>query len=242
MKLSFDIRARLLSSLVLIIGIVCCPRPNLRAGIFALLGLLIIARLLGVGAATLAKRVGAVAVFALPIAAAAPLAHLSSLAAAADPGLPARIAACYRVYWPLAAVIAAKSLLSALTLAIAVANTPAPELLHGLEHLKLPRVFIMLAAFMTRFTGLFAAQLARMRQALASRAPNLGPWRRTVVYGRLGGNLFVRAYERGERVHAAMLSRGYTGSLPWPNHPRWQIKDTAALAFATLMAAAIALM
>ncbi|MGI8576078.1 MAG: energy-coupling factor transporter transmembrane component T family protein, partial [Egibacteraceae bacterium] len=28
------------------------------------------------------------------------------------------------------------------------------------------------------------------------------------------GALFVRSYERGERVHAAMLSRGYTGTMP----------------------------
>lgn len=28
------------------------------------------------------------------------------------------------------------------------------------------------------------------------------------------GTLFVRSYERGERVHLAMLSRGYAGSLP----------------------------
>ena len=28
------------------------------------------------------------------------------------------------------------------------------------------------------------------------------------------GSLFVRSYERGERVHRAMLARGYTGELP----------------------------
>jgi cobalt/nickel transport system permease protein len=28
------------------------------------------------------------------------------------------------------------------------------------------------------------------------------------------GALFVRSYERGERVYLAMLSRGYTGTMP----------------------------
>ncbi|HRE03653.1 MAG TPA: CbiQ family ECF transporter T component, partial [Ilumatobacteraceae bacterium] len=28
------------------------------------------------------------------------------------------------------------------------------------------------------------------------------------------GTLFVRSYEHGERVHLAMLSRGFTGSMP----------------------------
>jgi cobalt/nickel transport system permease protein len=31
------------------------------------------------------------------------------------------------------------------------------------------------------------------------------------------GALFVRSYERGERVHAAMLARGYTGEMPVPS-------------------------
>jgi cobalt/nickel transport system permease protein len=26
--------------------------------------------------------------------------------------------------------------------------------------------------------------------------------------------LFIRSYERGERVHLAMLSRGYSGAMP----------------------------
>jgi len=34
------------------------------------------------------------------------------------------------------------------------------------------------------------------------------------VVARSAGALFIRSYERGERVHLAMLSRGYTGVLP----------------------------
>jgi cobalt/nickel transport system permease protein len=33
------------------------------------------------------------------------------------------------------------------------------------------------------------------------------------VLGATAGSLFVRSYERGERVHLAMLSRGYDGHL-----------------------------
>ncbi len=53
-----------------------------------------------------------------------------------------------------------------------------------------------------------------MRQAVASRAPELTGWRLIRLYGNLAGNLFIRSYERGERIHAAMLSRGYDGVLP----------------------------
>ena len=32
--------------------------------------------------------------------------------------------------------------------------------------------------------------------------------------GLIGGTLFIRSYERGERVHLAMVSRGYAGAMP----------------------------
>ena len=35
-----------------------------------------------------------------------------------------------------------------------------------------------------------------------------------VFQPRSAGALFIRSYERGERVHLAMMSRGYTGRMP----------------------------
>jgi cobalt/nickel transport system permease protein len=46
------------------------------------------------------------------------------------------------------------------------------------------------------------------------------------------GALFIRSYERGERVHAAMLSRGYTGVMP-------QIDEHRATACEWVVAAAV---
>jgi cobalt/nickel transport system permease protein len=33
------------------------------------------------------------------------------------------------------------------------------------------------------------------------------------------GSLFLRTYDRGDRIHQAMLSRGYTGLPALANHP-----------------------
>ena len=49
--------------------------------------------------------------------------------------------------------------------------------------------------------------------------PSSRGWGLVRLYGNLAGNLFIRAYERGERIHAAMLSRGYDGVLPADRHP-----------------------
>jgi cobalt/nickel transport system permease protein len=39
------------------------------------------------------------------------------------------------------------------------------------------------------------------------------------VLARSLGALFIRSYERGERVHLAMLARGYDGTMPVLGRP-----------------------
>src|SRR3712207_373866 len=68
--------------------------------------------------------------------------------------------------------------------------------------------------FMIRYADVVGGELHRMRVARESRGfvgRNLSALR---VLGPAAGSLFVRSYERGERVHLAMLSRGYTGRMP----------------------------
>jgi cobalt/nickel transport system permease protein len=68
--------------------------------------------------------------------------------------------------------------------------------------------------FMVRYTDVVGGELRRMRVARESRGfrgRHLGALK---VLGPAAGSLFIRSYERGERVHLAMLSRGYTGRMP----------------------------
>jgi len=50
---------------------------------------------------------------------------------------------------------------------------------------------------------------ARESRGFTARNPKHWP-----VLARSAGALFIRSYERGERVHLAMVSRGYAGSMP----------------------------
>ena len=52
------------------------------------------------------------------------------------------------------------------------------------------------------------------------------------MLARSAGALFIRSYERGERVHLAMLSRGYTGRMPDVSGPMTPVLDVRGLAFA----------
>lgn len=110
--------------------------------------------------------------------------------------------------------IIAKGTLGILTAIVLSSTTTARELLRGLERLKLPSLIIQIATFMLRYMNVVNDEMERMRIARASRgfeATGVKHWR---VLGQSAGALFIRSYERGERVHLAMISRGYKGLMP----------------------------
>jgi cobalt/nickel transport system permease protein len=110
--------------------------------------------------------------------------------------------------------VAAKAVLGATVSILLAGTTEIPRLLTGMTRLRVPSALTMIASFMVRYLEVLAAEVRRMRIAMASRgyAPRWLWQARPVATS--AGALFVRSFERGERVHAAMLSRGYTGEMP----------------------------
>jgi cobalt/nickel transport system permease protein len=116
-------------------------------------------------------------------------------------------------------LVAAFGLLAKATLgvlaALVLATTTEPrDLVAGLERLRLPQQLVQILGFMVRYLEVVTADLHRMRVARESRgfrARSLGAW---PALASSAGALFIRSYERGERIHLAMLSRGYAGRLP----------------------------
>lgn len=116
--------------------------------------------------------------------------------------------------------IFAKATLGLLTTIILAASTPVGEILHGLEHLRVPRILTAIAGFMIRYADVISGEMLRMKVAREARAYDpRWLWQARAVAAS-AGTLFIRSYERGERVYLAMLSRGFTGSLPATAHPR----------------------
>jgi cobalt/nickel transport system permease protein len=118
------------------------------------------------------------------------------------------------------ASIIARSLLSVQIAILLTATTPFPDLLHAFRHLRLPRALVGTLAFMYRYLFVLsdeAARLMRARQARSARLPQQRGHRsllwRGKVAGAMVGQLFLRSLERGERVHQAMLARGYRGHI-----------------------------
>jgi cobalt/nickel transport system permease protein len=112
-----------------------------------------------------------------------------------------------------------KAMLSLVLLNILVLTTTVPDLLKAFAALKVPPLLVAIMASMYRYIGVLMEEFKAMQRAAASR--NLNSTRRwqRLVTGNMMGALFIRTYERGERVNQAMLSRGYIG-LPKVN-PGW---------------------
>ena len=105
--------------------------------------------------------------------------------------------------------------LASLTLA---ATTEPRDLLAGLERLRVPNLLVQIMGFMVRYLDVVTDEMRRMRVARESRGFTARDVRHWPVIARSAGALFIRSYERGERVHLAMLSRGYTGTMPRLQH------------------------
>ncbi|HEX6300552.1 MAG TPA: cobalt ECF transporter T component CbiQ [Acidimicrobiia bacterium] len=135
--------------------------------------------------------------------------------------------------------VLAKATLGASVSIVLTATTEVPDIIRGLSALRIPALFIAIATFMVRYLELIVDELGRMRMAMSSRGydPRWISQARPIASS--AGALFVRSYERGERVHAAMLSRGFNGAMPALDHGRADAGEWAAAFVVTACAALI---
>ncbi len=122
--------------------------------------------------------------------------------------------------------VSLKAFLSLLILNVLTMTTPIPALLQALSALRLPPLLVAILASMYRYIAVLSDEFHAMKRAALSR--NLmgnRRWQRLVV-GNMMGSLFIRTLDRGDRVHRAMLSRGYDG-IPvvqvMPPRSRWDV-------------------
>jgi cobalt/nickel transport system permease protein len=131
-----------------------------------------------------------------------------------------------------------KALLSLLLLNLLTLTTPVPALLHGLKTLKTPALLVAILASMYRYLGVLVEEFNAMRRAALSRNLMTSKrWQRLII-GNMIGSLFIRTYERGERVHQAMLSRGYQGLPLFQESHKFNGYDLLVLSLTVLFAIA----
>lgn len=113
-----------------------------------------------------------------------------------------------------AAGMLAKATIGVLAGVVLASTTEPTEMIAGLQRLRMPNLLVQIASFMLRYLSVVTDDLRRMRIARESRGSRGGGLAHARAAASSAGALFVRSYERGERVHLAMLSRGYAGAMP----------------------------
>jgi cobalt/nickel transport system permease protein len=139
------------------------------------------------------------------------------------------------------ASIVVRSWLSVQMAILLTATTQFPDLMHALRHLRLPKLIVAIVSFMYRYLFVLIDEAERLLRARESRSARLSPgsgggslaWRARVA-GNMAGQLFLRSYERSDRVYNAMLSRGYAGQFLTLNPHVMRARDWLALLMASV--------
>ena len=112
------------------------------------------------------------------------------------------------------AAVGAKAILGTVSAVLLGATTAFPEVLHALERLRAPRLLVLIAAFMYRYLFVILDEARRTRAALAARGYSPRHALQAGTLGLVVTSMFLRTYERAERVHLAMLARGWRQAMP----------------------------
>lgn len=231
-----DARVKAVCALVMIVAIVTTPVERVLpfAAYFAILATVFL--LSRIPLAHIAARLVIVIPFLLCFALVTPFVpHYSG-----EPGQA--IGVLSLKYYPSGMIVlvsvTAKAFGGVLCIVALTATTPFAELLRGLERLRVPRLFLVLLSFAYRYLFLFVDEMERMKRARDARSFGGSRWWHARVLGRMTGTMFLRSFERGERVYGAMAARGFDGTFHSVRPLRLGGADAASgAAFLALVAA-----
>jgi cobalt/nickel transport system permease protein len=211
-----DARVKILGTIGLILSNVLLPDGAWLAFIISFIALLIITRLANIAVSFVLKR----SLVALPFVLVA-ITILFTL-----PGTP--LLSINIFSWQLQITdtgllrftsIIIRAWLSVQAAILLTATSRFPDIAHGLRHLKIPLVLIAILSFMYRYLFVLSEEAVRLMQGRAARSASLPDSPRPPLRwqaknaGNMVGQLFLRSYERSDRVYNAMVARGFQGQF-----------------------------
>lgn len=204
-----DPRTKFIITLLFILAVVLTPPNQWLAFAGYLVTISVVAVLSTVPIGYILKRSLVIMPFVLLIAVFIPFFREGEIAGSYNIWLW-QVSVTYSGIWVLVNIVI-KAWLSIISLILLSSTTKIIDLLNGLERLHVPRVMIMILSFMYRYIFVLVDEVMRMKQARDSRNFGGGRLWHIKTVGNMVGTLFIRSYERGERVYAAMAARGYDG-------------------------------
>lgn len=116
-----------------------------------------------------------------------------------------------------------KGVLTVSAVLLLISTVGMDQLAVSLRQMHVPRLFVTTLLLIYRYLTVLGAESTRIQRAYALRAPSHSGVR-FHVWGSLAGHLLLRSFDRAERVHQAMLLRGFSGEFHTGAPPRlvWQ--------------------
>ncbi len=145
--------------------------------------------------------------------------------------------------------ISIKSWLSVQAAILLASTTTFPDLLVAMRAIYIPQLLVSIFSLMWRYIFVLVDEAGRLVRARTARSGQSAapdhkqgggiPWRARVTGG-MAGSLFLRAFERSDRIYMAMVSRGYDGevhAMPLP-----AVRPTQWVAMALILAVLVTML
>jgi len=212
-----DARAKVVTTLVFIVIVVSFDRYAVAAMLPLAVFPVVLAVLGDVPAAPLARKVLLAAPFAVLVGIFNPLLDRAPMLAFGDATVSAG--------WVSFASILVRFALSVSAALVLVASTGMHTLCVALARLGVPQALTAQLLFLFRYAFVLGAEASRSATARELRSG--GRALALSAYGPLGGHLLLRAFERAQRIHLAMIARGFDGELRSLRTLHWSWRDTS---------------
>jgi cobalt/nickel transport system permease protein len=199
-----DPRAKLITTLVFLVAVVSFPKYEISAMLPFALYPVVLASVGRLPLGFVARKLLTVAPFAVLVGIFNPLLDREILLRLGPVGISGG--------WVSFASILLRFCLTIGTAFLLIATTSFQGLCVGLQRLGAPRVLTVQLLFLYRYLFVLAGEAVRLVRARALRSfGRRGMGLR--VFGSLVGHLLIRTLARAQRIHLAMLSRGFDGEV-----------------------------
>jgi cobalt/nickel transport system permease protein len=120
------------------------------------------------------------------------------------------------------------------TALLLIAITSFPGICEALARLKVPRIFVVQLLFLYRYIFVLLEEAMKMLRAREARS--FGKKGKEIkTYISLLSVLLLRSVERAERIHQAMLSRGFQGEIRVLKAYAFRLQDLFFIIFSVII-------
>ncbi|GAK55685.1 cobalt ABC transporter, inner membrane subunit CbiQ [Candidatus Vecturithrix granuli] len=211
-----DPRAKLLTTLMFLVTVMSFRRYELSGLIPFFLYPLVIVRAGNLPSVYLVKRIGVVLPFVGLIGIFNPLFDQTIIMQLGPVAISGG--------WVSFLSIVLRCLLTVFAVLILIATTGFYRICTALERIGVPNMFAVQLLFVYRYLFVLIDEASRMARARALRSfSRKGFGLKT--WGSLTGHLLLRTLDRAQRIHLAMLVRGFDGKIRLARHETLQIRD-----------------